>query len=221
MADKKGAGLMMVWTDVPEDKEAEFNRWYDEEHIPERLAIPGFLSAARYVAVSGGPKYLASYEVESPEVLQTDEYKRVLASPTDWSKRMSPTVIGVNFIRNVYQQIFPSATPPEVAQSDMAPALQIGRMEVPANVDAEFNQWYNTIYIPNYEKVPGCIRGRRYRALEGQPQYCTVYEFENEKVSQTPEWAAQRDINPQNAQMRTIMTHATGSPGVYKKIFPL
>src|SRR2546430_13563153 len=43
---KKGTGLMMVWADVPADKEKEFNRWYNEEHLAERLALPGFLSGA-------------------------------------------------------------------------------------------------------------------------------------------------------------------------------
>ena len=53
----------MVYTDVGPEHEDEFNRWYDEEHIPERLSIPGVLSAARYAAVQGGPKYLACYEL--------------------------------------------------------------------------------------------------------------------------------------------------------------
>ena len=46
----------MVYADVPDEHDDEFNRWYDEEHIPERLAIPGVLNAARYAAVRGGPK---------------------------------------------------------------------------------------------------------------------------------------------------------------------
>jgi hypothetical protein len=53
MAAKKGRGLLMVYVDVPAPLEDEFNRWYNEEHIPERLAIPGVLNAARYVAVRG------------------------------------------------------------------------------------------------------------------------------------------------------------------------
>ena len=53
MATKKGRGLFMVYVDVPAPLEDELNRWYNEEHIPERLAIPGVLNAARYVAVRG------------------------------------------------------------------------------------------------------------------------------------------------------------------------
>src|SRR5262249_7452548 len=40
MEAKKGDGLLMVYCDVPAEHEEEFNRWYNEEHIPERLAIP-------------------------------------------------------------------------------------------------------------------------------------------------------------------------------------
>src|SRR5207237_10406033 len=61
MANTKGTGLLMVWADVPADKEAEFNRWYNEEHLAERLSIPGFLSGARHEAVKGGPKHLADH----------------------------------------------------------------------------------------------------------------------------------------------------------------
>src|SRR2546429_2899191 len=70
MANKKGTGLLMVWVDVPADKEKEFNRWYNDEHLAERLAIPGFLAGARYEAVKGSPKHLAYYELESPAVLE-------------------------------------------------------------------------------------------------------------------------------------------------------
>jgi hypothetical protein len=221
MTKKKGTALLMVWADVPADKEEDFNRWYNQEHLAERLAVPGFLSAARYEAVKGGPKHLAYYELENAAVLESEAYKRVQKNPTPWTKRCSPEVIGTAFIRNVYTMIHPSTVTPKLAESDMAPALQIGRMDVPSNIDAEFNTWYNTIYVPNYEKVPGVIRGRRYRAVTGTPTYLTLYEFEQPAVSESAAWAAQRDAVPASAQMRTHMRHAPGSPGVYVKTFPV
>jgi hypothetical protein len=48
-----------------------------------------------------------------------------------------------------------------------------------------------------------------------------VYEFEDERVSEKPEWEEQRDINPDNPRMRDLMIHAPGSPGVWKKTFQL
>ena len=218
---KKGTGLMMVWADVPADKEKEFNSWYNEEHLAERMRIPGFLSGARYEAVKGGPKHLAFYELENVAVLESDAYMKVRKNPTEWTKRCSPDVIGTTFIRNVYTLIHPRTLTSAVAESDMAPALQLGRMDVPAEIDADFNTWYNTIYIPNYEKVPGVIRGRRFRAVTGTPTYLTFYEFENPKVSETAAWNAQRDAVPASIQMHAHMRHAKGSPGVYVKTFEL
>ena len=221
MANKKGTGLLMVWVDVPADKEKEFNRWYNDEHLAERLAIPGFLSAARYEAVKGGPKHLAYYELESPAVLESAAYKKVSANPTEWTKRFGPQAIGTTFIRNVYTMIHPKTVTPAIGNNPMAPALQIGRMDVPREVDDEWNNWYSTIYVPNYEKVPGVIRGRRYRAVSGTPTYLTLYEFEHPKVSESAAWNTQRDAVPVSTRMRSHMTHAPGSPGVYVKTFEL
>jgi len=219
MANKKGAGLLMVWCDVPADKEAEFNRWYNEEHLAERLAIPGFLGAARYEAVKGGPRHLAVYELENAAVMESEAYKKVASTPSPWTKKTGPQAVATTFIRNVYSLIHPTAVSERDAQRGMAPALQIGRMDVPASVDAEWNDWYNTIYVPNYEKVPGVIRGRRYRAIVGEPRYMTFYEFEHPKVSESAAWNAQRDAVPASTKMRSHMQHAPGSPGVYVKTF--
>ena len=217
MANKRGTGLLMVWCDVPADKEPEFNRWYIEEHIAERLSVPGFLSAARYEAVKGGPKHLAVYELESADVMQSAAYKKVSQNPTPWTQKTGPQAVATTFVRNVYTMIHPKAVTPAIASAGMAPALQIGRMDVPAAVDTEWNAWYSGTYVPNYEKVPGVIRGRRYRAVEGAPQYMTFYEFENPKVSETDAWKAQQNAVAISATMRKHMTHAAGSPGVYVK----
>jgi len=217
----KGTGLLMVWADVPANKEDEFNRWYNEEHVPERLAVPGFLSGARYEAVKGGPKHLACYELESVAVLGSPAYKRVQANPTEWTRRCSPEVLGTTYIRNVYTMIHPRALPPEAASAGMAPALQIGRMDVPPEIDREFNDWYDRIYVPNYEKVPGVIRGRRYRAAVGTPTYLTLYEFEHPKVSESAAWLAQRDVSPVTQRIRPHMRHAAGSPGIWVKTFEI
>ena len=219
MAYKKGTALMMVWADIPADQEAEFNRWYNEEHLAELSGIPGVLSAARYEAVSSGPKHLACYELENPEVVESDAFKN--RPPTEWGKRMSPRVVGTNFIRNVYEMVHPAQLTPEIAESCIAPALQIGRMAIPPEHENEWNQWYSGVYVPNYEKVPGCIRGRRWRVVSGEPKYAVVYEFEHEKVSETREWATQRDIDVSNQRMRTLMQHAPGSPGIWKKTYEL
>ena len=131
MANLKGTGLLMVWCEVPDDVEDEFNRWYNEEHIEERLSIPGILSAARYEAVVSGPKHLAVYELESSDVMTSEAYRKVRSNPTEWSKRMSPEYSATTYVRNVYEMIHPQSLTDEIASSPMAPALQIGRMDIP------------------------------------------------------------------------------------------
>ena len=220
MANKKGTGLLMVWADVPADKEEDFNAWYNEEHIPELLAIPGILNAARYEAVKSGPKHLACYELESSAVVESDAFKN-RPPRSDWANRASAPAIATTLISNVYEMIHPTELTPDIAGGDMAPALQIGRMDVGPENDDEWNRWYSGIYVPNYEKVPGVIRGRRYKSVRGTPMYATVYEFENERVSESAEWGAQRDIDPSTPRIRPMMTHAEGSPGVWRKTFQI
>ena len=219
MANKKGTALMMVWADIPADKEDDFNAWYNEEHLKELVSVPGILNAARYEAIRSGPKHLACYELESPAVIETDAFKN--RPRTEWGSRVSPSIIGSNFINNIYEMIYPSSLNDNIAGADMAPALQIGRMDISPENEDEWNRWYSGVYVPNYEKVPGCIRGRRWKVVRGQPKYAVVYEFEHEGVSDTDPWQAQRDINPDNPRMRDLMTHAEGSPGIWKKTFQL
>jgi hypothetical protein len=215
---RKGQALFLVYTDLIDPKyEEEFNAWYNTEHLPELLALPGVLDAARYVAEKGGPKYLAAYELESVDAMQTPEFKNRPRTP--WGQRVSPTAIGKNRTRIVGQQIFPSGL--ENPDRGMAPALQIGRMSVPEKVDTEWNTWYNGEYIPGYRKVPGVIYARRFRVVEGEARYTTVYEFEHAKVSESAEWNYQRENSSANSgRMRDTMTMAAGSPGVYRRIYP-
>jgi hypothetical protein len=81
-----GKGMLLTSMDIDPSDEAEFNRWYDREHLEERVAIPGFLEARRYVAHDGKPKYLSLYSTETFEVLDSPAYRTALASQTDWSK---------------------------------------------------------------------------------------------------------------------------------------
>jgi hypothetical protein len=221
MAQKKGTGLLMVWCEVPDEVEDEFNRWYNDEHIEERLSIPGILSAARYEAVMSGPKHLAVYELENSAVIESEEYLKVRSNPTEWSRRMSPEYTATTYVRNVYEMIHPTGLTDEIASSPMAPALQIGRMDIPADAEDEWNDWYNTVYIPNYETVPGVRRGRRYTAVTGTPAYLTMYEFDHTEVSKGQEWLTQQTAHPDNARMREAMIHLPESPGVWRKTFEL
>lgn len=83
-----GAAILITEMDIPAEHEAEFNDWYTNEHVAERVDLPGFRSAYRFVATDGQPKYFAYYETDGLEALTTPTYKAILADQTDWSKRV-------------------------------------------------------------------------------------------------------------------------------------
>ncbi|HUA55691.1 MAG TPA: hypothetical protein VMB81_26130 [Candidatus Sulfotelmatobacter sp.] len=86
----RGGGMLITFMDIAPADEAEFNRWYDGEHIAERVGIPGFIAARRFVAApdagNPSPKYLAYYEAETLAVLGGEAYRRALNNQTAWSR---------------------------------------------------------------------------------------------------------------------------------------
>jgi hypothetical protein len=79
--------MLLTSMDVDPADEPEFNRWYDREHLEERVAIDGFLEARRYVAHAASPKYLSLYSTKTFEVLDSPAYRKALANQTEWSRK--------------------------------------------------------------------------------------------------------------------------------------
>ncbi len=99
-------GFLLVLMQPPANIEEEFNAWYDSEHVPERLAVPGVLTAIRFGSVSTAtPKYLAMYDLESESVLESEAYRRVAgANSNPWTKRVTGKT---RVYRSVGSQIYP------------------------------------------------------------------------------------------------------------------
>ena len=89
-SDTHGYDVLAVWNDVDPAHEAEYHRWYWEQHLPERLSIPGFLSAYRYQALDASPKFFTWYFVHNVQVLGSLRYLERLGDPTDWTQRVMP-----------------------------------------------------------------------------------------------------------------------------------
>jgi len=93
MRVKKGTGKaeLFVWTDVDSNYEADFNRWYDREHMEERISIPGFIWGRRLRLTAGaGPRYLALYRTKDVGVFTSAAYQQAFRHQTDWSNRNFP-----------------------------------------------------------------------------------------------------------------------------------
>ena len=99
-------GLLLVMMESALNDDDEFNAWYDNEHIPERAGIPGFLSAIRYVCRSGFPRYLAVYDLENADVLKSDAYRAIAGDNLSiWTRRAQRTMRG--YYRVEGTQLYP------------------------------------------------------------------------------------------------------------------
>jgi hypothetical protein len=153
-------GLLLTMTEPPPGMaEEEFNAWYDSEHIPERLSIPGFRSARRWVAdcSPGEGKYLATYELESPAVLQSPRYLSFFEKPSPWSRRCLDKA--AVFRRWACEQIGPGDAGPHAQARAVVPVFEERRLAVPA-----------------------VLQVRSFLASSGEPRHVTLYELADSNV---------------------------------------
>ena len=96
-----GKILMEVRVNIAPEKEEAFNAWYNSTHIPEILAVPGFIGGRRFRRISGDRiNYMALYELDGLDVLRSDEYKEARG----WAE-FETYIQDESW--NVYEQIFP------------------------------------------------------------------------------------------------------------------
>ncbi|MGD0329803.1 MAG: DUF4286 family protein [Nitrososphaeria archaeon] len=100
--DKLAKYLYVVNMDVDTEKEKQFNEWYNKEHIPALLKVPGVISAYRYTSLEGTPKYTAIYELDKSNVLTSEAWKKAVEM-TPRPKDITPK----NLKRTLYERIYP------------------------------------------------------------------------------------------------------------------
>ncbi len=100
-------GILAIFNDCRAGREAEFEAWFQGEHLIERLAVPGFLFGRRHKAIAGAPGYFNFYMVETPEVLTSRPYLERLDNPTPMTRTIMSEVF-VNMNRTVCRRIDPA-----------------------------------------------------------------------------------------------------------------
>jgi len=85
-------GGLLIWNDCRADGLPDYERWYREEHLPERVGIPGYRYGARYEALAeeASPRFFTLYEAASPEVFLSPAYRDRLGAPSAWTQRVMP-----------------------------------------------------------------------------------------------------------------------------------
>src|SRR4051794_26954101 len=93
MSDQAGArAVLVVEIEVAESDVDDLNRWYDEKHVPERLAMPGFVSARRFASTDKPGRFLALYELDGPDAALGHQYMEAARSlETEWDRAVHAT----------------------------------------------------------------------------------------------------------------------------------
>jgi hypothetical protein len=151
-----GQAVLAFWSDIEPVHEAEFNEWYTNEHLPERVSIPGFLRGRRYVKATDSQTvqaYFTLYETESLATLNSAPYLKRLDSPTPWTRKMVPLFLNSNRIAYEIRTSIGGGTGGWIVTAEFGPRLDA--------VD-ELRSWLIQRTLPNLLEEPdvtGCALG--------------------------------------------------------------
>lgn len=179
-------GLLFASFDFSPAREDEFHDWYDLEHVPERLRVPGFLNAERWIGDENPKIAVATYDLDNHAVMESALYRAIGgANGSVWTKRV--TAIAKRILRFEGEQLKPG----DLVAPSGAGGLLVASMNVDPAAEAEFNEWYNAEHLPQLGAVPGVLAARRFRAAgEGiERQYLALYHLKDVSVSRSDAWS--------------------------------
>ena len=62
-------GIMYLQTmPVSPDKDADYNKWYNDTHLAEIVSVEGIVSARRFAPMDGNGPYIAIYELDCDDL---------------------------------------------------------------------------------------------------------------------------------------------------------
>jgi len=178
-------GLLFASFDFSPAQADEFHDWYDLEHVPERLRVPGFINAERWISADNPKFAVATYDLDSHAVLRSPAYLAIGGDNLSvWSRRV--TAICKRLLRFEGDQVVPG----DLAAPEGAEGLLAVSMNVAPEAEAEFNEWYNTEHIPLLGAVPGILSARRFRAAGSgvERKYLALYNAKSVDAIRSDAW---------------------------------
>ena len=178
-------GLLFASFDFSTAHADEFHDWYDLEHVPERLRVPGFINAERWIGDENPKLAVATYDLESLGVLSSAPYKAIgYENSSVWTKRV--TAMAQRLLRFTGEQLKPG----DLAAPSGAAALLAVSMNVAPAAEPEFNEWYNAEHLPQLAAVPGVLCARRFQSQEGKAErkYLALYHLTGADVPRSDAW---------------------------------
>ena len=217
--------LNMVMVDVDPAGEDAVEAWLHEDHMPELLEVPGWLSSQRYRAIRGEPKYVQLYDLDALTVLEQPEFLRTRPwDPSATSQAREMFAYYRNLRRGIYNRVL-TLPDPEPGDLSAARGLLLVGLDVDATHAEAFGRSYDGDYLATFAAVPGVVRVRRFRCdpngaglLAGNPPGdLTLFDLERHEVLSGSDW--QRATNAaETRRMETFVTRRMEN--VYERVFP-
>jgi hypothetical protein len=185
------SGILLPVIDFAGMAEDEFNDWYDLEHVPARLRVPGIVGCERWIGTDNQKVSVVTYELENVDVLKSEAYDAIGnhggggANLSAWSRRVTARI--KMLMRFEGEQI---AAGGGVVPKD-APALLLNAMSVAPEHECEFNDWYDTEHLPALAGVSGTLCARRYRGTGAAAhRSLALYWLETAEIPNSHAWKA-------------------------------
>lgn len=199
------------------NREAEFNDWYDNVHVPDVLATPGYRRARRYVNREfrdGRGKYLAAYDIETDDIAKTMQVRLARREEERKAGRgvdSRPNLVFMLWRDVLFRQIFELAAPGN--GSGKQKWINLVEQNNDPTREAEYHQWYNEMHIPDILKTPGFVKATRYEIREprdGRGRFFAVYEIETDDIAATmKERLAKREEETRAGRASASRNHLT------------
>ena len=159
-----GAAAVAIWCDVDLKIKDAFDDWHTHEHMPERLAIPGFLRGSRWVAADGSNGYFMLYEAAGLDTIASGPYLERLNNPTPWSRKMMQHHLGMTRSLCCVQASHGSG---------LARAMLTVRCSPLPGAEERFGSWLFTELLPKLPSRKGLVAAHFLKAAEARGEQTT------------------------------------------------
>ncbi len=237
-------GIWMTWYNLPEQGRDEYLNWLHSHYIPNMLKLPGYLWGAHYasednVKMTGAPKrlrhttdasiptgdrYILLFGAKDAHVFANPAPAELRAKLSDNDKKMLAMRVGErsNIATEEARIYGPEVkSPPELG---LAPGIQLGSFNAgPGQDEDELAAWYAQWRMPSMQKLPGCVRVRKYVSVSGWAKHMILYEFLSTRA-RDGSFVEHEKVNPKMEQWTDDvvrkLVHAPGSPNLAARIWP-
>ena len=178
------SGLLAIWNNANKKFLSEYEEWYKNEHLFERLSVPGINSARRFVSLKSNYNYFTSYEATTPQTFFSDEYINKLNNPTKKTKFVMEFVFK-DMSRTVFER--------QVINGSIRGAFCLiiaikDNLKKEVLIEYEKNnrcqqQVYSEIWLSREIKEFGTSKEESLRGKDNKFNSCLYLEFSNENDS--------------------------------------